>query len=58
MPKGVQGQKHLADANGYAVTVARIAISAISNNKKSGRIQSGKVGGSASVQALFGQAAV
>ena len=52
MPKGPQGQKRPADAIGAAVMVAQIATGEVEDNKKSGRVNSGKVGGRARSESL------
>ncbi|MCF6302853.1 MAG: RNA-binding protein [Devosiaceae bacterium] len=52
MPKGPQGQKRPADAIGAAVMVARIATGEIEDNKKSGRVRSGKAGAKARANSL------
>jgi len=52
MAKGPQGQKRPADAIGAAVMVAKIATGEIEDNKKSGRVRSGKAGAKARSAAL------
>nr|VFJ59215.1 MAG: hypothetical protein BECKFM1743A_GA0114220_102326 [Candidatus Kentron sp. FM]VFJ60296.1 MAG: hypothetical protein BECKFM1743C_GA0114222_102702 [Candidatus Kentron sp. FM]VFK12537.1 MAG: hypothetical protein BECKFM1743B_GA0114221_102477 [Candidatus Kentron sp. FM] len=52
MPRGPQGQKRPADAIGLAVMVAKIATGEIEDNKKSGRVRSGKAGGAARAGSL------
>lgn len=52
MPKGPNGEKRPADTIGAAVMVARIATGEIPDNRKSGRVQSGKAGGAARASAL------
>lgn len=52
MPKGPQGQKRPADTIGAAIAVAKIATGEIEDNKKSGRVRSGKAGGKARANAL------
>jgi len=55
VPKGPQGQKRPADAIGAAVMVARIATGEIEDNKKSGRVRSGKAGAKARAKSLTGE---
>lgn len=52
MPKGPEGQKRPADTIGAAIAVAKIATGEIEDNKKSGRVRSGKAGGKARADAL------
>ena len=52
MPKGPQGQKRPANAIGAAVMVAQIATGEVEDNKKSGRVNSGKAGGAARSESL------
>ncbi len=52
MPKGPNGEKRPADSIGAAVMVAKIATGEIEDNKKSGRVRSGKTGASARAGAL------
>ncbi len=52
MPKGPQGQKRPADTIGAAVMVAKIATGEIEDNKKSGRVRSGKAGAKARAKNL------
>ena len=52
MPKGPQGQKRPADGIGAAVMVAQIATGEVEDNKKSGRVNSGKAGGAARSESL------
>lgn len=52
MSKGPQGQKRPADAIGAAVMVATIATGKIEDNKKSGRVKSGKAGAKARAESL------
>lgn len=54
MPKGPQGQKRSADVVGCAVTVAKIATGEIEEElvRPSGRVKSGRAGGSARAEAL------
>lgn len=52
MPKGPQGQKRPADTIGNAVMIAQIATGEVEDNKKSGRVNSGKAGAKARAQNL------
>lgn len=50
MPKGPKGEKRPADLIGMSVMVAKIATGEIEDNKKSGRVASGKAGAKARVE--------
>ena len=52
MPKGPNGEKRPADTIGAAIAVAKIATGEIEDNKKSGRVISGKAGGKARAETL------
>jgi hypothetical protein len=52
MPNGPEGQKRPADMIGMSVTVARIATGEMEDNKKSGRVRSGKAGAKARAENL------
>ena len=52
MPRGPNGERRPADVIGNAVMVAKIATGEIEDNKKSGRVRSGKVGAKARKNAL------
>lgn len=52
MTKGPKGEKRPADLVGMSVMVAQIATGEIQDNKKSGRVQSGKAGSKARAQNL------
>lgn len=52
MPRGPNGEKRPADVIGGAIAVAKIATGEIEDNKKSGRVRSGKAGGKARADAL------
>lgn len=52
MPKGPNGERRPADTIGAAVMVAKIATGEIEDNKKSGRVRSGKAGAKARKDAL------
>ena len=52
MPKGPRGGRGPADPIGAAVVMARIATGEMEDNINSGRVQSGKAGGTAHASAL------
>lgn len=55
MPKGPQGEKRPADGTGVAVVFAKIATGEIEENKKSGRVRSGKAGAKARMKSTTPQ---
>jgi hypothetical protein len=52
MPTGPQGEKRPADLIGMSVMVAKIATGELQDNRKSGRVRSGKAGGKARAEKL------
>ena len=52
MTKGPQGERRPADLIGMSVMVAKIATGEIEDNKKSGRVKSGKAGAKARAESL------
>lgn len=52
MPKGPSGEKRPADAVARAVLVAQIATGETENDKKSGKVQSGRAGAAARLAKL------
>lgn len=52
MAKGPNGERRPADLIGMSVMVAKIATGEIQDNKKSGRVKSGKAGASARAEKL------
>ena len=52
MSRGPNGERRSADVVGCAVKVAKIATGEIPDNHKSGRVQSGKAGGTARASSL------
>lgn len=52
MSKGPKGEKRPADTIGAAVMVAKIATGEIEDDPKSGKVESGKAGGSARAEKL------
>ena len=52
MSKGPNGEKRPADVIGAAVMVAQIATGEIQDNKKSGRVRSGKAGAKARAESM------
>ena len=52
MPKGPRGEKRPADLIGMSVTVGKIATGEIEDNRKSGRVKSGKAGARARAENL------
>ena len=52
MPKGPRGEKRPADLIGMSVMVGKIATGEIEDNRKSGRVKSGKAGARARAENL------
>lgn len=52
MPKGPRGEKRPADLIGMSVMVGKIATGEIEDNRKSGRVKSGKAGARARAKNL------
>lgn len=52
MAKGPRGESRPADTVGCAIAVARIATGEVEDDRKSGRVRSGKSGGSARAEKL------
>jgi len=52
MAKGPNGERRPADVIGNAVMIAKIATGEIEDDKKSGRVRSGKAGAKARAESL------
>ena len=52
MPKGPRGEKRPADLIGMSIMVGKIATGEIEDNRKSGRVKSGKAGARARAKNL------
>ena len=52
MPEGPNGERCPADSVGVSVMIEKIVTGTISDNRKSGRVQSGKAGAEARASSL------
>ena len=52
MPEGPNGERCPADSVGVSVMIEKIVTGTISDNRKSGRVQSGKAGAEACASSL------
>ena len=52
MSKGPSGERRPADLVGMSVMIAKIATGEIEDNKKSGRVRSGKAGAKARAESM------